>query len=61
MFNVLRNLCAGGGRIFGADLNMALFNAEGEMANRGVQMTLLNHHVELKDPARPYDEGVCVP
>ena len=53
----MRNLCAGGGRIFGADLNMALFNAEGGMANRGVQMTLLNHHVELKDPARPYDEG----
>ena len=36
---------------------MALFDAEGEMAKRGVQMTLLNHHVELKDPARPYDEG----
>ena len=56
-FNVLQNLCACGGRIFGADLNVALFNAEGEMAKRGVQITLLNHHIELEDPARPYDEG----
>ena len=35
---------------------MALFNAEKEMANRGVQLTLLNHHCELADPAGPYDE-----
>ena len=35
---------------------MALFNAEGEMAKRGVQMTFLNHHVELKHLDRGYAE-----
>ena len=39
---------------------MALFNAEKEMANRGVQMTLLNHHCELENPGRPYSEGDVV-
>ena len=33
---------------------MALFNAEVEMAKRGVQLTLLNHHVELEHPDRGY-------
>ena len=33
------------GRIFGADLNMAVFNAENEMAKRNASLTL----VDLKD------------
>ncbi len=55
-FDILAELCAGGGRIVGADLNMAAFNAVEEMAKRGVGLTLLNHHSELADPNGPYDE-----
>ena len=31
---------------------MAAFNAVGEMAKRGVGLTLLSHHCELEGPAR---------
>ena len=56
-FDVVRDFCARGGRIFGADLNMAAFNAVDEMAKRHVGLTLLNHHCELVDPRGPYDKN----
>ena len=56
-FDILAELCAGGGRILGADLNMAAFNAVEEMAKRHVGLTLLNHHCELVDPRGPYDKN----
>ena len=38
-------------------MNMAVFNAVGEMAKRGVGLTLLNHHCELADPNGSYDKN----
>ena len=49
-FGKLASLCAGGGRIVGMDLNMAVFAAIGEMRSRGVGLALLSNHHELNDP-----------
>ena len=38
-------------------MNMAVFSVVGEMAKRGVGLTLLNHHCEMADPILPYDKN----
>ena len=47
-FDALADLCAGGGRIVGADLNMAAHGAVEEMAKRGVGLALVCHHREME-------------
>ena len=49
-WNKLADLCAGGGRLIGADMNMAMFGVLPEMHKRGVGISLLAHHYELEDP-----------
>ena len=55
-FDALADLCAGGGRIVGADLNMAAYGAVNEMAKRGVGLTLLSHHREMANASDDYKE-----
>ena len=58
----LADLCAGGGggegRLIGMDANMAMFGVLPEMAERGVGLTLLCHHMELADPERTEDPSL---
>ena len=44
----LAHLCVGGGRVIGMDANMAVFGVMPELAKRGVGLTLLAHHMEVK-------------
>ena len=57
MFDMLAEICAGGGRILGGDMSMAVFNVVEEMQKRGVGLTLLNHHCELPHPSLVYDKN----
>ena len=46
----LADLCAGGGRLIGMDANLSMFGVVPEMERRGVQVTLLVHHMEWTNP-----------
>ena len=54
---MLSELCAGGGRILGAHMKLAVFNVVDEMQTRGVGLTLSNHQCEMADPNHPYDQN----
>ncbi|MCP4244986.1 MAG: hypothetical protein GY772_30975, partial [bacterium] len=47
-FDAVAECCAGGARILGMDLNMALFGLVPEMAKRHVGVTLISHHYEWR-------------
>ncbi|MCP4240310.1 MAG: hypothetical protein GY772_07075, partial [bacterium] len=54
-FDRLAQFCAGGARLLGMDLNMALFGLVEELGRRGVGCTLVSHHYEWRYDETLYD------
>ncbi|MCP4240518.1 MAG: hypothetical protein GY772_08135, partial [bacterium] len=54
-FERLAQFCAGGARLLGMDLNMAIFGLVEELGRRGVGCTLVSHHYEWRYDETLYD------